>query len=505
MVAQVIGTAAASTAPFAGSSVAKRLGPNERKDLSVQVLARREPVSRLAAAQGVSRKFLCQQARKADQALDKAFAAEEPDDRVLFHLPVTKDWIRQFVLTQVLIGHSSYRAVGEILEAVFDWSGPSVGTVHNIVAGVVERARGLNRAQDLGGIRVGAHDEIYQANRPVLVGVDVKSLYCYLLAEQDHADETTWGVRLLSLGEQNLAPDYTVADGGRGLRAGQRAAWPDIPCHGDVFHAERDLGKLAFFLEHRAAGCTSARQKLERHMERAKRRGQGRRVSKRLALIRQEEVRAIRLAGDIRLLTDWMKKDILELAGPSLAIRCELFDFVVEELTVREGLCPHRISPVRRALEQQRDDLLAFAGILDEQFADLAAKFAVPPSAVQEVCQLEGLDQNTPGYWQAQGRLRRRLQANFPPVQQAVRHILADTRRASSLVENLNSRLRCYFFLRRDLGDGYLDLLQFFLNHRRFLRSECPQRVQKSPTELLTGQPHAHWLELLGFKRFHRN
>ena len=46
--------------------------------------------------------------------------------------------------------------------------------------------------------------------------------------------------------------------------------------------------------------------------------------------------------------------------------------------------------------------------------------------------------------------------------------------RASSLVENLNSRLRSYFFLRRQLGKDYLTLLQFFLNHRRYLRSETP-------------------------------
>ena len=74
--------------------------------------------------------------------------------------------------------------------------------------------------------------------------------------------------------------------------------------------------------------------------------------------------------------------------------------------------------------------------------------------------------------------------------------------RASSLVENLNSRLRAYFFLRRQLGNDYLTLLQFFLNHRRYLRSEDPSRVGKSPAELLTGQPHAHWLDFLGYTRF---
>lgn len=70
--------------------------------------------------------------------------------------------------------------------------------------------------------------------------------------------------------------------------------------------------------------------------------------------------------------------------------------------------------------------------------------------------------------------------------------------RASSVVENLNSRLRNYFFLRREVGSGYLELLPFVLNQRRFLRSEHPQRVNQSPAELLTGQTHPHRLEMLG-------
>jgi hypothetical protein len=39
--------------------------------------------------------------------------------------------------------------------------------------------------------------------------------------------------------------------------------------------------------------------------------------------------------------------------------------------------------------------------------------------------------------------------------------------RASSVIENLNSRLRSYFFLRRHLGREHLALLQFFLGLRQ--------------------------------------
>ena len=77
--------------------------------------------------------------------------------------------------------------------------------------------------------------------------------------------------------------------------------------------------------------------------------------------------------------------------------------------------------------------------------------------------------------------------------------------RASSVVENLNSRLRTYFFLRRHLGADYLDLLRFYLNHRRFPRSEHPERVGRSPAELLSGETQPSWLEQLGHRHFRRS
>ena len=64
--------------------------------------------------------------------------------------------------------------------------------------------------------------------------------------------------------------------------------------------------------------------------------------------------------------------------------------------------------------------------------------------------------------------------------------------RNRTVVANLNSRLRGYFFLRKKVGGEYLDVLRFFLNHRRFLRCKRPERIGKSPRELLTGETHPH-------------
>jgi hypothetical protein len=297
-----------------------------------------------------------------------------------------------------------------------------------------------------------------------------------------------------------------VADGGSALRAGQKAAWGNLPCHGDVFHCERELGRLASYLAHRAAGCTAAAEGLQRKKARLDSFGRtDRGVCTRLSVARRAASQAVALAADIRLLSQWLQEDILSLAGPDLTTRRELFDFVIEELALRQPLCPHRIEPVRRTLQRQRDDLLAFAGVLDQRLAEIASDLHVPLWMVRAVCELEGLDRNRPPYWQRAGRLTARLGKKLHTVQAEVVDAMDQTPRASSLIENINSRLRAYFFLRRQLGNDYLDLLRFFFNHHRFRRSQNSRRVGKSPAELLTGRPHPHWLELLGHPRFEQN
>ena len=80
----------------------------------------------------------------------------------------------------------------------------------------------------------------------------------------------------------------------------------------------------------------------------------------------------------------------------------------------------------------------------------------------------------------------------------------AGTVRASSLVEDLNCRLRTYFSLRRHLRLGLPGVVAVLLNHRMLERSKRPERRRLTPAKLLPGAMHGHWLELLGFSRFAR-
>ena len=508
MVTQTIGTSAFEQTGFSqkNTSTASSLGPNQRKQLALDVIQRTQPVSHLAQDNDVSRKFLYQQAAKASEGLDQTFAPSSKDNDVLFYLPITKKWIHALVLALILNCHSFFRGVIEILRAMFDYHDMSPGTIHNIVQRAIVSARNVNDSQDLSTIRIGDHDEIYQANRPVLAGIDHQSTYCYLLSVEDSCNETSWGVHLLDLTEQGLNLERTIADGGKALRAGQKAAWGDtVPCDGDVFHAQMTLSKLAAFLERRAYKCMNASNDLQGKMEREKKKTNGQKLSKKLALARQAEAGTIDLADLIIILVGWMSDDILSVAGPNLQERRKLYDFVVEQLRRLEPQCSYRIRPVRIMLENHCDHLLGFVGVLDDRLLDIAYQFNVEPYLVHEICELQSLDKRRSAYWQRRGELQAKHGAAYHGLECAVLEAMTDVPRASSLVENLNSRLRNYFFLRHHIGNGYLDLLRFYLNHHRFDRSDRAERVGKSPVELLTGQYHSHWLELLGFQRFQRN
>ena len=88
-----------ATATADVSCPAKQLLPQQRQDLAIQVLAGAETVSELAREHEVSRKFVYQQVDTAGQALNQAFdPPPTPSGKVLYYLPVTKEWLRQLVL-----------------------------------------------------------------------------------------------------------------------------------------------------------------------------------------------------------------------------------------------------------------------------------------------------------------------------------------------------------------------------------------------------------------------
>ena len=153
-------------------------------------------------------------------------------------------------------------------------------------------------------------------------------------------------------------------------------------------------------------------------------------------------------------------------------------------------------------LANHKEDLLGFAEQMDTDVSSLAAYARVSPEVVREMVAVQEMTQTDGRRWVREGALRGRLGERYEALSEMVEQLRAAVVRASSVVENVNGRVRSHLCLRKGAGRGHLDLLRFFLNHRRFLRSEHPERVGESPAELLRGESHPHWLEMLGYQRF---
>jgi hypothetical protein len=487
--------------------LAKAMGPKQRCDMATRVLVGNESTSQAARDNQVSRKFVAKQTAKAKHALDAAFTppAGTPDD-FLFWLPVTKSWIKQATLGLALTCKGSERGIVQFFHDHLDYR-PSTGTVHNILTGAVAAARTQNAAVDLRHVRIGALDEIFQAGRPVLVGADVDSTYCFLLNQEERRDADTWAIRLLELADRGFKPQGTVADFASGLRAGVAQALPGTSWFGDVFHAMMNLTKALGILENRAYRAIAHRSSLQSKQTRKRRRSrsQDASFSRRIAYAQSAEREALARIDEATILADWLRHDILAVAGPCYSDRQALYDFVVAELRQRLDPAGDACKRIGTLLHNHRDNLLAFAKQLDRDLDTLAQQFKVGPDLLRELLQHLTGNPKHPDYWKRDAQFHQRTHGHLHQLKQAVQKLHRRTVRASSVIENINSRLRGYFSLRRHLGSGYLELLQFYLNHRLFPRSDRPERVGKSPCELLTGQEHPHWLELLGYQRFERN
>ncbi|MBV8883620.1 MAG: hypothetical protein JO235_06415 [Chroococcidiopsidaceae cyanobacterium CP_BM_RX_35] len=135
-------------------------------------------------------------------------------------------------------------------------------------------------------------------------------------------------------------------------------------------------------------------------MDKAKLQGRGHTLSTKLTLARRAQLQALQLANDVKILIQWLSHDILALADPAWEERQELFDFIVAELSQRENLLAHHLRPLRTALKNQRDDLLAFAQVLDEKLVEIAQRFDTLLYLVRAVCLLHRKKRSSCPYWQ---------------------------------------------------------------------------------------------------------
>ncbi len=335
------------------------LSPQIKKRIALEALRNRKTITRILAQENnTSRKNVRQQRDRALEAVDKYFELDNVNaEDILFYLPVTKAWITQLVLVLMLLAHASYRNIAMIIKDLLDCD-LSQGSINKIFSDAVDKAKVINSAEDLSSISVTANDELFHFSRPILTGIDTRSLYCYMLNSEDRRDEDTWAIRLMYAEDKGLNPQRAIGDDAKGLVAGHKKVFLKTSYDYDNFHITRGLMDLRKFFRNR---LKAAINELNARKISANQSIDDTELAEQVILAKKEEEKARNISTTLDILISWLEHDILNKAGPTPNERRELYDFVVDEYKKLELIEPHRITEMRITLENKREMTLAFS------------------------------------------------------------------------------------------------------------------------------------------------
>ena len=480
----------------------KRISNDTKRNLALQSLSKQNSISDLSRTYGCSRTTVHLQKNTALLAITKAFDIDN-ENTILYDLPITKNYIKQVVLSLFLICKSSFRDIIFFLKNIFDYS-ISLGSIYTILDEEAEKAEIINQSYDLSSIKISTADELFHRNKPHLSVVDIPSRFCPLLVKADKRDYETWGIHLLDLMNKGYAPNTTVIDGAKGLLKGHEEVLPDTKIRYDHFHMLKDMADCRRFLKNKMSSSTTcvlnllARVENAKDLESKKHLVQTGREAYSKYIIHEETY------NSFALLVQWMQHDVLQLAGHPPKGRAELYDFIVTEMACIAAKHPHRIIDIVNSLKARRDALLDVSNTLNTRFLEVSNKHNVSLEIIWKICYDTRYALDNPKYVEKAWEFETLIGDKYEEIEDEVLTILEETPRCSSMVENYNSRLRPYLIDRKEVTQKRLELIQFYVNHKPFMRSHHAQLKNKTPAEALTGKPHENWLVLLGHTQFKR-
>ena len=406
---------------------------------------------------------------------------------------VDQSLIKRTIVSCALECKGSIEDIQAHLENIFKLH-ISEGSISNILSEAAVKAKAFNEAIPLDKIKIGVSDEIFQAGDPVLVGVDPISTFVYLIVPSARRDSVSWWAAYCEKQEsQGLNIEESVTDGGLGMKKGIREVYEDIQEQYDIFHMLMKFTKAVNIYENKTYALINVEYNHEKKLLK----------SKPKATMEDYKSACLKASTGIEkydkliILISWLR-ELLGFGGYSYEDRLELLNYILEEFDNLQVSSKY-LDEAIKTLTSNKEELLLFVKKAEKLFLELAVKESIRVDTINLFWQQHGISKSQNEYWILDSMLKSRLDNDYCRIKNKAKEILKSIVRCSSIVENINSQLRPYLLLKRTLKGKFLDLLQFYLNNRKYLNSRIKERIGKSPLELLTGTDYGNWLDILGY------
>lgn len=436
----------------------------------------------------ISESYYVKLGKQAEKVLDLILAIKDASYAVIL---ITPQFIERCVIGLLCICQVSVERIVEFFDAVFFYH-VSKGRVGDIEEEKSKDAAEIMAGVSLGNIKDVAADELFQQGKPVAAVVDLETHFVPLLKPVNDRTGETWEKILNEMKERAFYPRLCVSDAGSGLLKGVSAAFPGITMQLDIFHVLRDVGVYARRQERRAFSELSELCKLEYKVKSSKVRTKTRkRYEELLASIDDTLLKA----DTLHILLEWLR-ELTGFSGYGYAQSLSLCLWILDEMS---ALYPDN-KKYQYAISQFRGrlpDTLKFLRRLQENLRDASIDLGIDEHDMMLLYNQSVYTIYSKEYAAIEKRLYKRLGNRLIDARAALPDIIHMTYRASSMVENVNSRVRCYMNLKREIPERFMPLLCLYLNTRKAIRPKNKSWVGTSALDRLTGHENPAFLDLL--------
>lgn len=432
---------------------------------------------------------------------------------------VTPTRLARTVLTATCPGKMAIRPLQHLLDETFDQS-RSVGWISELVSAAGREAGQVLARQDTSALRqvIVARDETFFQNWPLLLVIEPVSATILLAQACPDRQADTWGAALLLAQDQGATISGMVEDMARMYPKSQQEADLELPVQKDLWHIQRDGGRVRHDLERAAFRATQRVLDLEKQL--LKQWDEQLFLDKYIPadaaetrLYEQHDQFAHWLThlGDALELIDWRSGEIRERATNNWLL--------TETLTALGGIEHPKVQKWVKTLRRHQPQLLTSLDWLAASLTDFQPQLArqLPhPARQQTFCRtvarhwrlaqalINGHAQFSPLARQAEADLLDWLtrQPHLLPLADRLQALLDAAGRTSSMIENINGLLQQFLhqhqaFRNLDTLQLYLNLFTLWHNMRRFERGK---RQGQSPWQIAGIDPGTDdWLALLGY------